>query len=99
MRLCCKFWSVSAVRRVALAWGGPSTARGSHGKAGIPWHEKTCCIPPTADAAFVARIEDVLEVYQLPYDPQRPVVCMDELCQQLIAGTRIAWPVREGRPA
>jgi hypothetical protein len=44
-------------------------------------------------------MEDVLEVYQLPYDPQCPVVCMDELCKQLIAETRIALPVREGQPA
>lgn len=65
----------------------------------IPWHEQTWCLPPTADAAFVARMEDVLEVYQWPYDPQRPVVCMDELCQQLMAETRVAWPVCEGRPA
>ena len=57
------------------------------------------CLPPAADAAFVARMEDLLELYQLPYDPRRPVVCMDELCKQLIAETRIPLPVREGSPA
>ena len=57
------------------------------------------CLPPAADAAFVARMEDLLELYQLPYDPQRPVVCMDELCKQLIAETRSPLPVREGSPA
>ncbi len=65
----------------------------------IPWHEKTWCIPPTADAEFVARMEDLLELYQLPYDPLCPVVCMDELCKQLIAETRVPLPVRAGAPA
>ena len=36
-------------------------------------------IPPTADAEFVASMEDVLEVYEQPYDARCPVVCMDEL--------------------
>ena len=31
-------------------------------------------IPPHANAAFVAAMEDILEVYQRPYDPQRPLV-------------------------
>ena len=38
---------------------------------------KEWCIPE-ADAEFVAKMEDVLEVYQRPYDPLRPVVCIDE---------------------
>ena len=65
----------------------------------IPWHEKTWCIPPAADAEFVARMEDLLELYQVPYDARRPVVCMDELCKQLIAETRVPLPVRERHPA
>jgi hypothetical protein len=44
-------------------------------------------------------MEDILDVYQLPYDPQCPVVCMDESCRQLIAETRVRLPVREGQPA
>lgn len=52
-----------------------------------------------ADAEFVARMEDLLEVYQLPYDPLCPVVCMDELCKQLIAETRVSLPMRAGSPA
>ena len=43
-------------------------------------------------------MEDLLELYQRPYDVQRPVVCMDELCKQLIAETRVPLPVREGHP-
>ena len=65
----------------------------------IPWHEKTWCIPPAADAEFVARLEDLLELYQGPYDARRPVVCMDELCKPLIAETRGPLPVCEGHPA
>ncbi len=43
---------------------------------------KEWCIPE-ADADFVAKMEDVLEVYQRPYDPLRPVVCIDETNKQL----------------
>ena len=47
---------------------------------------------------FVARMEDLLELYQLPYDPRFPVVGMDEMPKQLIAETRIPLPVCEGHP-
>ncbi len=56
---------------------------------------KEWCIP-TADAEFVAKMEDVLEVYQRPYDPVRPVVCIDETNKQLIGETRI--PCEPGHP-
>ena len=49
---------------------------------------KEWCIPQ-ADAEFVAKMEDVLEVYQRPYDPLLPVVCIDETNKQLIQQTRI----------
>ena len=39
-------------------------------------------------AEFVAHMEDVLELYAEPYDPQRPVVCFDETSTQLLAETR-----------
>ena len=41
-------------------------------------------IPPTANAAFVACMEDVLDVYCRAYDAHFPVVCMDETSRQLI---------------
>jgi hypothetical protein len=41
-------------------------------------------IPPEGNAAFVAQMEDVLEVYHLPYDPAYPVVFMDESNKQMI---------------
>ena len=46
--------------------------------------KKTWCIPPKQNAEFVARMEDVLEVYSKPYDPNKPVVCMDEKPFQLL---------------
>ena len=42
------------------------------------------CIPPKQNAEFVARMEDVLEVYSRPYSEKRPVVCMDEKPFQLL---------------
>ena len=42
-------------------------------------------------------MEDVLDVYQRPYDPNRPVVCMDELSKQLTRETRQPIPASAGR--
>jgi DDE superfamily endonuclease len=44
-------------------------------------------------------MEDVLEVYTLPYDPAYPQVCMDELCKQLVGETRVPVPPAPGQPA
>jgi hypothetical protein len=44
-------------------------------------------------------MEDVLEVYQRPHDPEVPVVCLDESSKQLIAGTRVPVAAKPGRPA
>ena len=44
-------------------------------------------------------MEDVLEVYHLPYDPKYPVVCMDESCKQLIGEIRTPIPCKPGQPA
>ena len=41
-------------------------------------------------------MEDVLEVYRRPYDPLRPVVCMDESTKQLLAEVRAPRPGRVG---
>jgi hypothetical protein len=56
-------------------------------------------IAPQASAGFVANMEDVLEVYQRPPDPQRPVVCLDETTKQLTAETRAPIPAAPGRKA
>ena len=43
-------------------------------------------------------MEDILEVYQRPYDPHRPLVCLDETSKQLIAETRVPIAAKPGRP-
>lgn len=43
-------------------------------------------------------MEDVLEVYHLPYDPDYPVVCMDESCKQMIGEVREPIHGKPGRP-
>ena len=55
-------------------------------------------IPPEHSGAFVAHMEDVLDVYQMPYDPQGPVVCMDEQPVQLIKATRQPLSAVPGQP-
>src|SRR5207247_3634857 len=48
-------------------------------------HRRQCwVIPPKANSAFVAAMEDVLAVYTRPRDPDRPLVCLDETSQQLL---------------
>ncbi|MCI0539237.1 MAG: IS630 family transposase [Verrucomicrobiales bacterium] len=54
-------------------------------------------IPPKANAAFVAAMEDVLDVYKRPRDPDRPLVCLDEASRQLTRDTRTALPMKPGR--
>ena len=53
-------------------------------------------IPPEANAAFVAAMEDVLAVYHLPYDPLFPVVCMDESNKQLVGEVHPPIPAAPG---
>lgn len=43
-------------------------------------------------------MEDVLEVYHRPYDPQCPVICMDEASKQLVAEVRAPLPAEPGKP-
>ena len=57
-----------------------------------PHLRKCWVIPPAQNAEFVANMEDILELYRLPYDPKIPTVCMDEQPVQLIGETRkITW--------
>ena len=55
-------------------------------------------IPPKQNAEFVANMEDVLEIYKMPYNPAFPVVCMDEQPTQLIKETRVKMAVEPGMP-
>ncbi len=43
-------------------------------------------------------MEDVLEVYHRPHDPDRPVVCLDETSKQLTAEARVPIPAKPGHP-
>ena len=43
-------------------------------------------------------MEDILEVYQRPYDPHRPLVCLDETSKQLVAETRVPIAAKPGQP-
>jgi len=49
-------------------------------------------IPPHANAAFVAAMEDMLAFYTRPCDPECPVVCLDEASKQLVRETRVPIP-------
>jgi hypothetical protein len=56
-------------------------------------------LPEGPSAEFVAAMEDVLEVSHRPYDPQRPMVCMDECSKQWIGEVRASLPPQPGRIA
>jgi transposase len=63
-----------------------------------PWLKKMWCIPKV-DTEFVARMEDVLDLYAAASDPQRPVVCFDETPRQLIGEARVPVAAKPGQPA
>ena len=54
------------------------------------------CIPPKENAEFVANMEDILDIYEMPYNPEIPVVCMDEKPYQCLGETRTPLPMRLG---
>src|ERR671929_404745 len=61
-----------------------------------PWRQRMWCIP-RVNGEFVARMEDVLDLYAEAPDPQRPVVCFDESPTQLIGEVRQRLPPEPGR--
>ena len=63
-----------------------------------PWQKDMWCIPKV-DGAYVARMEDVLDLYAEDPDPQYPVVCFDESPTQLIGEVREPIAAGPGRPA
>ena len=56
------------------------------------------CLPKGASGEFVWRMEDILSVYQRPFDPDQPLVCLDEGRKQLVGEVREPWPTAPGRP-
>ncbi len=63
-----------------------------------PWQKKMWCIPKI-DAEFVARMEDVLDLYAEEPDEKRPVVCFDETPRQLIGEARVPVAAKPGKVA
>jgi len=63
-----------------------------------PWQKKMWCIPKV-DAEFVARMEDVLELYAEAAKESRPVICFDETPRQLIGESRVPVAPKPGRRA
>jgi transposase len=61
-----------------------------------PWRKDMWCIPQV-DGAYVARMEDVLDLYAEAPDPKRPVVCFDESPAQLIGEVRQPIPAKAGQ--
>ena len=61
-----------------------------------PWRKDMWCIPQI-DAEYVARMEDVLDLYGEAPDPKRPVVCFDESPIQLIGEVRQPIPAMPGQ--
>jgi transposase len=62
-----------------------------------PWREKMWCIP-RVDGEFVARMEDVLDLYAETPDPNFPVVCCDESPIQMLGEVREPIAAEPGRP-
>ena len=61
-----------------------------------PWRKDMWCIPKV-DAEYVARMEDVLDLYAEESDPSRPVICFDESPTQLIGEVRLPIPAKPGQ--
>lgn len=52
-----------------------------------------CCIPPKENADFAAAIEDILDIYEMPYNPTHPVIYMDEKPYQCLGEARELLPI------
>jgi transposase len=63
-----------------------------------PWLKKMWCIS-AVNPEFIARMEDVLDLYGETPDKRRPVVCFDETPRQLIGESRVPVAPKPGRPA
>lgn len=69
-----------------------------------PHRNQYYCLPPDADEdpeildRFVTSMENVIDVYERPYDPEYPVWCMDEKSFQFLGEVRKPIPAAPGRP-
>jgi transposase len=62
-----------------------------------PWQQRSWCVPKI-DEAYIANMEDVLEVYERKEDPSRPLVCIDEKPIQLLDHARPPSGLQPGKP-
>lgn len=62
-----------------------------------PWKKKTWCISELTDE-FIERMNEILELYERPYNSKEPVICFDEKSKQLIADSRAPLPMKPGMP-
>jgi transposase len=94
-------WTLRLLENNSASSIAPATQRsGARLKNILQPHRRQCwVIPPKANGAFVAAMEDVLAVYTRPHDPDHPLVCLDETSKQLTAETRMPILMKVGRPA
>ncbi|WP_322518498.1 IS630 family transposase [Chitinophaga sancti] len=62
-----------------------------------PWKSKGWVIPPHCNSEFVAKMENVLDVYKRPYNADYPVICMDESPKQLVDDVRQSVAMKPGQ--
>jgi hypothetical protein len=63
-----------------------------------PWQKKEYCIGKKEDGEFVAAMEDVLSLYERPYNEKEPLICMDEQSEQLLSESREPIPMNKDHP-
>jgi hypothetical protein len=61
--------------------------------------KKEWCIPPKANGAFVAQMEEVLDLYEKPYASHHPLICMDETSKQLMGDAHLPLAPQPGQIA
>src|SRR5439155_24604058 len=107
------FQAAQGTRTLDLAAVGEQGRRTRHCRSCQRQHDRACAqknilqphrrqhwvIPPKANSAFVAAMEDVLAVYTRPRDGDCRLVCLDETSKQLNPETRVPMPMKAGRPA
>jgi len=62
-----------------------------------PWQKKQWCIGALT-TEFLWRMENILDLYELPYNPKRPVICFDERPCQLLDNVVTPLPMEPGKP-
>ena len=61
------------------------------------WLKEQWCIPKV-NLEYVFRIEDILDLYNEPYDPKKPTLCLDECPYQLVEKVRLPLPPEPHQP-